>query len=145
MEEFFSHPATIAIISAGGAAGLNYVVNRSRIKADTESIVASTYQKLLKDLNDQLDRLRERVEELEIKLKESQHNLEDAIKEKQTLLEEIRKIRKRNEDLLKENNALLKRSDEMMIHNSDLMRENNRLQSKIIELENQIKSILNKK
>jgi chromosome segregation ATPase len=144
IQDLLSHPVSISIISAGGASLINYSMNRSKIKADTESIVASTYNKLLKDLDDQLDRLRVRVEELEEKLKTSQESLEDALKEKGDLLLEVKKIRRRNEDLLKENNILIKKNDQMLESNADLMRENNKLQTKIIELEIQIKALITK-
>lgn len=141
-QDFISNPATVAAMAAGGTSLITYLVNKGKIKADTENIVASTYQKLVQDLDHQLEHIRERVNSLEERLKLSQLDLEHAIEEKKILLEEIKKIRKRNEELLRDNHSLLKRSDEMIVANGELLRENNRLQSKIILLEQQIAQLM---
>jgi|GEM_PF-3472224 len=142
---FLSHPVTISVMSAGGAASLNYLINKGKIKADTENIVTNTYQRLLKDLTDQMDRLARKVEDLELRLTSSnallgkkQILLEQSILEKNNLLQELKTIRKRNEELMKDNKLIMERNEALLISNSVLTRESNSLQAKMIALEERI-------
>ena len=78
------------------------LVNRKKIKAETEDLVATTYQKLVQDLRKQIDLMAKDLEDLKGRERLYLENSNLMLKAKDELKNRVRKLEERERELLTE-------------------------------------------
>jgi hypothetical protein len=100
------------IASSVIAAGLTYLLTRGKLRAETESIVTATYNRLVTDLRVEIDRLKEQVKELEDR---EQHDHRQFEEERKTLHRKIASLEEANQELIMQNMKLRKELEDLKL------------------------------